>query len=227
MPGFSVGGRRQFEPQHVAAAIETAAVENQHAVAVVNPRPRLGRRDQPPQHGGDALRIDRKIQPGKFIRRAVGFAGFQVEQPVGIDGDGIGFDGRGGGDGAGDDFGLHQKALRAGVDQAGAELRQIEDARHQRDQSGKIERNDAAGQAREGQREEKLSGPAQPAEQTLPTLGWTCVRAFSTEAASSSASGTHPRRSRLDQAGFDQAMAKTAGCFDCAVILPQTGRAVS
>lgn len=35
--GFFGRRRRQFEPQHVAAAIEAAAVENQHAVAVVNP----------------------------------------------------------------------------------------------------------------------------------------------------------------------------------------------
>ena len=48
---------------------------------------------------------------------------------------------------AGDDLGLHQQALRAGVDQAGAELREIENARHQRDQAGEIERDDAAGQA--------------------------------------------------------------------------------
>ncbi len=44
---------------------------------------------------------------------------------------------------------VHQQALRPRVDQAGAELREIEDARHQRDEAGEIERNDAAGEAGE------------------------------------------------------------------------------
>jgi hypothetical protein len=113
---------------------------------------------------------DRKIQPGIFVRHPVGLAGLQVEQPVGIDGDGVGFDRRGSRDRAGNDLGLHQQALRPRVDQAGAELREIKNARHQRDQAGEIERDDAAGQAGERQREEKLPGAAQPAERPLPTL---------------------------------------------------------
>jgi hypothetical protein len=54
IPGFSTKGRpsarrgRQVEAQDVAAAVEVAAVEQQHAVAVVDARARLGRRDQPP-----------------------------------------------------------------------------------------------------------------------------------------------------------------------------------
>ncbi len=67
-----------------------------------------------------------------------------------------------------DDLGLYQKALRPRVDQAGAELREIEDARHQRDQAGQIERNDAAGEAGETEREEELTGAVQPAERPLP-----------------------------------------------------------
>ncbi len=55
-----------------------------------------------------------------------------------------------------------------GLDQAGAELRQIEDARDQRDEAGEVERDDAARQARERQREEELAGAAQPAEQPAP-----------------------------------------------------------
>ena len=51
----------------------------------------------------------------------------------------VGFDGRRGGDGAGDDLALHQQALHARVDQAGAELREIEDADEQREQAGEIE----------------------------------------------------------------------------------------
>ncbi len=85
--------RRQFEAQHVAAAVEAAAVQNEPAVAVIDAGAGLGRRNQPPQHRRDAFRIDGKIQSGGFIRRAVGFAGLEVLQPVGIDGDGVGLDG--------------------------------------------------------------------------------------------------------------------------------------
>ena len=203
--------RRQFEAQHVAAAVEAAAVEDQPAIAVVDAGAGLGRRNQPPQHRRDAFRIDRKIEPGIFVRRAVGFAGLQVLQPVGIDGDGVGLDGRGGRDRAGDDLGLHQQALRPRVDQAGAELREVENARHQRDQAGEIQRNDAAGEAREGlsakkncpARRSQPSGRCQPRE-----------RGLSAATASRTRTPRRPRHSGLDQAAFDQAMAKTAGCFD-------------
>jgi hypothetical protein len=163
-------GRRQFEPQHVAAAIETAAVEDHAAVAAIDARAGLGRRDQPPQHRRDPLRIDREIQPGRFVRRAVAFARLQVEQAVRVDGDGVGFDGGGRGNRAGDDFGLHKQALRARVDQAGAELREIENARHQGHEARQVERDDPAREAGEGKREEELPGPAQPAEWPPPAL---------------------------------------------------------
>src|SRR5205823_14585791 len=71
-------GRRQFETQHVAAAIETAAVEDHAAVAAIDARAGLGRRDQPPQHRRDTLRIDRTIQPRGFVRRAVALAGREL-----------------------------------------------------------------------------------------------------------------------------------------------------
>jgi len=83
---------------------------------------------------------------------------------------GIGFDGGGCSDSAGNDLGLHQQALRARVDQAGAELREIENARHQRDEAREIERDDTAGEARERQSEEELPGPSQPAQRPPPTL---------------------------------------------------------
>src|SRR5439155_359146 len=56
-PRRAARGWRQFEAQHVALAVQAAAVEDQYAVAVVDARPRLGRRDQAAQHRGDALRI--------------------------------------------------------------------------------------------------------------------------------------------------------------------------
>jgi two-component system sensor histidine kinase ChvG len=55
-------------------------------------------------------------------------------------------------------------ALYSRIDQAGAELRQIQDARHQRDETGEVERDDAAGQAREGQRGEELPGALYPVQ---------------------------------------------------------------
>jgi hypothetical protein len=65
---------------------------------------------------------------------------------------------------------IDHQALRPRLDQAGAELREIEDARHQRDEAGQIQRNDAAGEAREREREEELPGAAQPAKRLPPAL---------------------------------------------------------
>jgi hypothetical protein len=140
-PGFSLVGGAQFKAHHIAAAIEVAAVEHQHAVAVVDARARLGRRDQPPQHRRDALGIDREIDVAEgFVARAVSLAGFEIEQPLRVDGDGVGLDGGRSRDRAGNDFGLHQQALRARIDQSGAELRQIENAREHREQADQVER---------------------------------------------------------------------------------------
>ena len=46
-------------------------------------------------------------------------------------------------DRAGDDFALRQQALHARVDQSRAELREVEHAGDECDQSGKIEEDDA------------------------------------------------------------------------------------
>ena len=98
-----------------------------------------------------------------FVRRPVTFAGLQLEQPLRIDGDGVALHGRRGGDGAGDDLALHLQALRARVDQPGAELREVENADHQRDQAGEIEKDDAAGEAGEALRDEELPDRAHDA----------------------------------------------------------------
>ena len=95
----------QLKAQHVTAAVQIAAVEDHAAVAAIDAGAGLGRRNQPPQHRSDPLRIDREIQPGIFVRHAIAFAGLEVEQPVRIDGDGVGFNGSGCRDGAGDDLG--------------------------------------------------------------------------------------------------------------------------
>src|SRR6202022_2218017 len=57
-----------------------------------------------------------------------------------------------------------------GRESAGAELREIKNARHQGDEACEIQGNDAAGEAGEAEREEELPGAAQPAERPLPAL---------------------------------------------------------
>ncbi len=59
---LDVGRRWQFEAYDIAATKKAAAVEDQYAITVIDARTGVGRRDQPPQHGSDALRIDWKIQ---------------------------------------------------------------------------------------------------------------------------------------------------------------------
>jgi hypothetical protein len=68
----------------------------------------------------------------------------QFEQPVPVDQRAVTVGGGGGGDGAGNDLALHQEALNARVDQAGAELRQIEDTNDEGDQARDVEGDDAA-----------------------------------------------------------------------------------
>ena len=160
-----LGRRRQIIAQHVAAAEQIAAVDQQHAVAVVNARARLGRRNQPPQDRRDPFRIDREIEAvERVFARAVAFARMQIEQLVGIERDrGIGFDRRRRRDGAGDDLALDLKTLDARVDQSGAELRQKQDADGERHQAGDVENDDAAGETRGALGDEELQRLLHPA----------------------------------------------------------------
>jgi hypothetical protein len=57
----------------------------------------------------------------------------------------------------------------SGIDQAGAELREVENADHQCHQPGKVERDDAPRQAGEGQRDEELPRAAQQAGEAAAT----------------------------------------------------------
>ena len=125
------------------------------------------------------LGIDRKFQPGEgLFRWAIDLAGLQVEQALGIYGDGVRFDRRGRGHGAGNNLALHQKTLNAGVNQAGAELRKIEDADHQHEETGKVEGYDAAGKARKSVPADELAqareapGRARPRCRCRAPFGW-------------------------------------------------------
>ena len=73
----------------------------------------------------------------------------------------VGIDGRRGRDRRGDDLALHQQALDARIDQAGAELREIENADDQRQQAGDVEEDDAPGEARKALADEELPRAAQ------------------------------------------------------------------
>ena len=146
--------RRQVEAQHV---VEIAAVEDEDAVPVVDARARISGRNQATQHWCDALRIDREFEPREcLLGGAVALAGLQLQQALGIDGDGVGLHRRRGGHRAGDDFALHQQALDARVDQAGAELGKIENSDHQREQAGDVKKDDAPAQTRKGDANEEV-----------------------------------------------------------------------
>src|SRR5262249_11758998 len=167
--------RRQIVTQDIAAAEQVAAVHQQHAVAIIDTRARLGRRDQPAQDRPNPLRIDRKVEPvQRILVWTVAFTRMQIEKLVGIERDrGIGFHRRRGRDRAGDDLALHQKTLNACVDQAGAELRQHDNADRQRNQTGEVENDDAPSEARRTLGNKELPAARQPsAEAATLTRGY-------------------------------------------------------
>src|SRR5207302_123021 len=100
-----------------------------------------------------------KFKPRKgLLRGAVALTGLQVQETLGINVDRIGFDGGGGGNGAGNDLALYEQALDARVDEAGAELGEIKDTDHQGEQPRHVQKNDAARQAREADPDEQIPG---------------------------------------------------------------------
>src|SRR5262249_5899769 len=150
-------GGRKVEAQHVAAAVQITAVENKHAVAIIDASAGFRRRNKTAQHRGDPFRIDRKLYAGqRVIGRAAAFTSLQLQQAFGIDRDGISFDRGGCRDRACDNFALRQQTLNASVDQARAELRKVQHAGDQRDQPGKIEKDDAPGEAGKTLRNEEM-----------------------------------------------------------------------
>ncbi len=160
--------RRQFELHHVAAAVEIATVEDQTAVAVVDARPRIRRQDQAAQQGPDPLEIDRKFEPEQgVVVGAVAFAGMEFQQALGVDVDDVGVVRRLRRDGDGDEIALHREALGARLDQASAELGQIDDAENEHEQAGDVEKDDAPREARKRLGDEELPAAAKGAADTL------------------------------------------------------------
>ena len=184
----------EVEAQHVAAAVEIARVEQQRALAVVDARLRARRQHQAAQQRRDAFRIDREFERReRLVDRAVALAGLQFEQLVGIDRDRVGLDRRRGRDRARDDLALHQQALHARVDQAGAELRQIEDADDQREQAGDVEQDDAPRQARRALRDEEAPAPRPKARRTRRSHAARDARHFASPERASATAGAVSR----------------------------------
>ena len=84
--------------------------------------------------------------------------GFALKQLLRVELDLVGVDAGGRCEGAGDDLALREQALHLGVDQAGAELIEIENARNEDGKPDQIEDDDAPRQA----------GEAMAEGQTLP-----------------------------------------------------------
>lgn len=125
-----------------------AAVEQQVRVGIEDACARARRRDQPRQHRRHLFRIDREFQILVVRNGRDALAGLQLQQLLRIDGDGVGVDRCRSRDGTGDDLALRQEAFDTGIDQALAELIEIENAADQNDEGGQIEEQDAPRQAR-------------------------------------------------------------------------------
>ena len=189
-PGQRVGllgvGRRQVVAQHLAARIERVGIEDQRAVAIIDAGAAAGRLHQRAQDRRRALGIDGEFERvGQAVVVGAGLALLLLEQFLGIELHLVGVDAGRGGDGAGDDLALRQQALHLGIDQAGAELVEIEDARDQDGEPDQIEHDDAPRQAGEAVPEGAVLG--EPAEAALacgrgPALRLRRARSFSVAA---------------------------------------------
>ena len=143
--GLAVG-RRQVGLDDVAARIEEAAVDDEVAVLVDDPCPdgRVG--EQALQHRSGCFRVDREVQARHLLgvgHRLV----VAVGERVGVDDDRAGVDGRRARDRGGDDLRLRGEALHARVDQALAELVEVENACNEHDEAQQVEQHDAGGEA--------------------------------------------------------------------------------
>ena len=91
--------------------------------------------------------VNSRLLGERIVVGAARLPGFALEQLLGVELDLVGVDAGGRGKGAGDDLALREQALHLGVDQAGAELIEIEDARDEDRKPDQIEDDDAPRQA--------------------------------------------------------------------------------
>ena len=127
-----------------------AGVDDSHARAVVDPGARAGRRHQPLQHRPDAARIDGELERRRSLLGRDGgrLARRGLQQLLGIHRD-RGVVGAGGSaDGGRDDLALGLQALHAGVDEALAELVDVEEQHQQGREPAEVQHDDAARERR-------------------------------------------------------------------------------
>ena len=142
-------GRRQVVAQHLASRIERVGIEDQRAVAIIDAGAASGRLHQRAQDRGGALGIDGEFErAGERVVAGVP-ALFALEQLLGIELHLVGVDAGGSGERAGDDLALGEQALHFGVDQPGAELIQIENARDEDREPDQVQHDDPPRQAGE------------------------------------------------------------------------------
>src|SRR5260370_3075437 len=100
------------------------------------------------------------------IGGTIGFDRVQLEKSLGVDVDRVGLralarnrNGYG--------FALGEQPLHVRIDQAGPELREIQNAEHEREQPGNVQKNDAARETRKNLIDEELPGVTQRANEAL------------------------------------------------------------
>ena len=109
---LALGRIGQIGAHHRAVRRKRARVEQEPAVAVVDARARMRRRDEAVEHRSDAFGIDGELD-GLLVAfgGAAVWPGRELQQLVRIDGDRVGVDRRRGGDRRRDDVGLGRQAL--------------------------------------------------------------------------------------------------------------------
>src|SRR5207248_286473 len=128
-------------------------------------------RDEAAQQRRNPFRVDRELKAGeRLLGGAIALARLQLEQPLGIDCDGVGLHRSGGGHGTRNDLALHEQALDARVDEAGAELREVKNSNDQREEPGYVEKDDPARQAREADADKEIPALTQQLGES-PALG--------------------------------------------------------
>src|SRR5262249_52582224 len=93
--------------------------------------------------------VDRKLKAEKrVIGGTVAFARLQFQKALGVDVDRVGIRALAG-NRNGDGFALDEQHLHARVNQASPELSEIQNAEHEREQPGKVEKNNTARETRD------------------------------------------------------------------------------